>query len=279
MKAFSIAGSKHFVTGFSPNVPGVSGVEMLDYLDQNFRRGVDFVEGSSRFEEYRSILLRDADRSLLLAGSCFVRSLECLRPASSSWTVVGFYYSSFHAAHAVLAMLGCWIKFKDRWVDIVDTNPGKLKIRFHMNRYQGPSGSHKLFWKAYYTAVANLANWVPRTAIHGVTPMSSSDYWFIDLRNRVNYRPLQAFGLIGNFERTFDPAAVPDCFPGELNSAYKVAASFLEAAKNLAQFSGLKTDVFEPHKSRKEAIRKMVNGVKKKELGDFYRNSRASAEF
>ncbi|MDE0246109.1 MAG: hypothetical protein OXM59_12295 [Gammaproteobacteria bacterium] len=112
-----------------------------------------------------------------------------------------------------------------------------------------------------------------------LTPVSANEHWFIELRNKVNYRPMEAFGLMAKFQANFNPARVPQCFPGELSSAYQVARSFLNALKELSIFTKLKTDVFSGSINRKSAVRNSVNGPKSPELTVFARTERGICEF
>lgn len=139
--------------------------------------------------------------------------------------------------------------------------------------------SHRLFWAAYYSAVAGLGNWLPPQGSLSVTPVSSSESWFIDLRNRVNYRPFEAFKLYQDFDHNFDAKKIPVCFPGELNSAYQVATSFMFTLKELSQHTTLNTDIYLPNRARKSAIKQHVNGPKNRDIAAFAKRVKAMVEF
>jgi hypothetical protein len=255
---------------------------MLRYVDTQLTSSTTTTlsEGTSVFDEVRSVLLRETDRSILLASSNFIRSLEGLRASSSSWCVVGLYYSSWYAAQAILGMLGCWMGKPKRWIDVVDANPGKQRLQLHRSPYATHvAGSHRILWHAYYSAVAPLTTWFSPAAALAVTPVSSNKEWFIDLRNKVNYLPSEAFGLMRDFNSNFDRSAIPSCFPGELNSAYQVARSFLSMLSELAAHTGIDTDVFAPSVNRAIAIRQHVNGPHSRDLSAFARGSRTICEF
>lgn len=279
MRAFSITGAEHFVNGFKKTggPPPFDGV--LNHLESRYSGSTTLSEGNADFDEFRDCLLRECDRYLFLSASAYMRSIDGLRSSSSSWCVVGLYYSSFYAAHAILGMLGCWYRKKNRWVEVVNSNPGSQVLRYSVHKYSIISGSHRELWNAYYNAVANLANWLPAQGLLSVTPMSSNPIWFIELRNRVNYDPLEGFQLCQGFESNFDESKIPACFPGELNSAHQVATSFLFTLNELTRQTGLATDMFLPNRTRKSAIKQRVNGPKNKSLSIFAKTMRPVVEF
>ncbi len=276
MNTLSARGARHFTAGFI-STPGTS-ISTFRYVASS-RRTRGFVEGSQAFTELRSALLRDADRHIFLAGSNFIRSIELLRPSSSAWAVVGLYYSAWYAAHAILGLVGCWIAHGRLWIDVVNTNPGAQELELHRTPYAPNFHNHRLFWHAYYSAVPPLANLLSPAAAMALKPVSANEQWFIELRNKVNYRPTEAFALMANFESSYNPATIPKCFPGELNSAYQVARSFLDALRELSIFTKLGTDVFPGSVNRRSAVRKMVNGPKSRPLTAFARTERGLCEF
>ena len=277
MRTLSARGAQHFTAGFT-SAAGASASTFRFVTNSRGKQRV-FVEGTREFDQLRSALLRDADRNIFLASSNFVRSLELLRPSSSPWVVVGLYYSSWYAAQAILGMVGCWVARSNLWIDVATTNPGAQQLELHRTAYATKLGSHKLFWHAYYSAVAPLTNLLSRAAVLALKPVSADESWFIDLRNKVNYRPMDAFTLMANFRAKYKPATIPQCFPGELNSAYQVAHGFLNALKELSELTKLRTDVFAGSINRKSAVQKEVNGPKKRELSIFARTERSVCEF
>ncbi len=280
MRAFSLTGAQYYVAGFTGQAPAVApGLDPLRYLDASYGRSTAFQEGSANFNELRAVLLRETDRYILLAGSTFVRSVEALRASSSSWCVVGLYYSAFFAAHAILGLVGCWLRHRNRWIEVLDSNPGSQRIQFQTRNHPGPNGSHRLFWHAYYSAVPGLATWVSAAAIQAFRPVSANESWFIDLRNKVNYGPAEAFVLMDDFLSHFDDTRIPACFPGELSSAYQVSRSFIDALQELAALTGIRTDLFSRHRSRELAMREYVNGSKSRALLSFSKSTRAVVEF
>lgn len=276
MRALSTVGAKHFTAGFSSAVaPRMS---TLTYVTGG-RAPSLFVEGTQAFGELRSALLRDADRYIFLAGSNFVRSIDVLRPSSSAWSVVGLYYASWYAAHAILGMLGCWVSRPDLWIDVVNTNPGTQELALHRRRYVARLGSHQVFWQAYYSAVGPLANVLSPAAARALRPMSSNRQWFIQLRNKVNYQPDEALALMARFERSHGTAPIPQCFPGQLNSAHQMARNFLVALRELSLFTSLGTDVFSGSVDRKSAVQAKINGAPSAGMASFAHTERSICEF
>lgn len=146
----------------------------------------------------------DAERSLLLSGSCYARALDGLRESSVYWSVVGLYYAAFFSLKAVLGMHGCWMSRPKRWIEVVDANPGRQKIAYKTAMYPssgGPTGSHQVTWIAFYEAMNHLAAWL--TSAHAVlasNPVNANRTWMIDTRNEVNYDPLVAFQMMTAFQ-------------------------------------------------------------------------------
>lgn len=270
MKSFTPLGAKHFVREFRAS-KDADDIDVLKYLQQKYHRAKILNEGTPEFAELRDCMLRDADRCIYLSASFFVRSLDLLRPSSSSLSVMGLYYSSFYAATSIMAMMGCWLRYRNRWVEVVDANPGAQRLQYKMQDYPGPSGSHKIFWKAYYSSTAQLQNWLPREAGLAIRPISGQSSWFIDLRNKVNYQPFDAFHLIAEFERKYDESDIPECFPGELNTAYKVAKSFLYALLEMTRYTGLQTDIYTNNFLRALEIELAVINPHPRALSDFAR--------
>jgi hypothetical protein len=276
MRALSPTGAQHFVREFSAT--GDSGGGVDDFLK---RRAREYLEGTTSFERLRACILRDADRSILLAASNYARALDGLRTSSSYWTLVGLYYSSFFAARALLGMHGCWIGKPDRWVESVSSTPGKQRLAYRRTRYSSAKhvGSHRVTWEAYYVAIKPLKSFVSPPCVVAMDPVNSSPYWMSDLRNRINYEPAAAFALIDDFGSSFDSTNLPGCFPGKFNTAYRVATAFLMLLSEVTANVGLATDVFSPYSTRALGIGALVTAAAPKELGQFAKASYASLEF
>ena len=129
-------------------------------------RGTTITEGTGVFEEYRSCSLRNAERSLFLAMSHYRRCLDHMLPSGSSWAYVTIYYGCWHAAHALLGMLGCTISTKFV-IDVIRSTPGiqAFSIRRIGSTPGGEpttyNGSHEKFWDLFYRAFIPLRPIVP----------------------------------------------------------------------------------------------------------------------
>lgn len=271
MKSLSQPGATHFVGSFAQS-PSSSQVSVGKYLSLNYPTAKTFVEGQPGFHELKDCLLRDADRFAFLASSNYARTLDMMRGSSSAWCIVGFYYAAFFAAKAILGLQGCWMQSQSRWIEATASNPGHQTLKYNKQKYPTPvSGSHRVFWVAYYSAVAPLQAWMPPEALLGVKPISANTAWFIELRNKVNYDPVAAFGIIDDFLLRYDGGKLPACLPGDLRSAHTVAGAVLSALKEMATQCGVATDVFKPRRSRATAIRALVTGPRPSDLRSFAR--------
>jgi hypothetical protein len=145
-------------------------------------------------------------------------------------------------------MLGCWLKDKNRWLEAESQSPGMQKLTYRKSSYPSKqSGTHRLFWEAYYDATSHLSPWLGPKEVLAVTPFKASKTWLSDTRNRLNYDSSEAFALMQDFSRRFDPARIPGCFPGTLGSMLTLASSFLVLAAHLANTFGLSTDLYQPN--------------------------------
>lgn len=251
------------------------------FCEQTLRRSTVLREGTVEFEELRDCILRNTDRSVLISSNCFARATESLRAASSSWSLVAFYYSSFFAAKAVLGMLGCWFERRTRWIDVEIDRDGSQALCFSKSPHPAAadSGTHRQFWHVYYAAVPPLQAWVSQSASLALAPVSGSDTWFIEQRNDVNYKPEESFALMVDFRSKYDPQQIPACLPGRLNTAYRIAKAFLELSKEISGNVRLRTDVFMPHPDRPTCIRDEVLSAQPAELRTFAQGCHPLLEF
>lgn len=253
MKPFTQHGAAHFVGAFGADA-AVSTFGVQDYLDSLGGHASVFSEGTPRFGQLKDCLLRESERSLLLSASCYVRALDGLRESSAYWSVVGLYYASFFSVKAVLGMYGCWMGGPRRWIEVVDANPGVQKIAYRTGMYpntNGQKGSHKVTWIAFYEAMNYLTAWLTSAnAALATAPVNASRTWMIDTRNEVNYEPIEAFRMMTAFQGSFDPANLPTCFGGKLQTMLEMAKAFVLFAKEMAVVHALSTDVWLPAATR-----------------------------
>lgn len=282
MKPFSQTGALHFVSGFSAN-PTVSRYGVSDYL-RTLPRGTNtFSEGTQRYNELRDCILRESERSVLMANNCYARSLEGLRSGSAYWSLVGMYYSAFFSQKAVLGMYGCWMDGPNRWIEVVDANPGTQKLFLRSSHYPnaaGAKGSHKVSWIAFYEAMNHLRFWLTTSCAQlATTPVNSKKTWMIDTRNDVNYDPLEAFKLADDFQNSFDPANIPSCFTGKLKTMLSVSQAFVQFSKEIALANALKTDVCNTVATRLAWTQQNITSPQDALLTNFYASELPGLEF
>lgn len=200
-------------------------------------------EGTPLYQSYRDTLLREADRSLFLAISCFRRAHDIMIPSSSFWAHVTLYYSSFLAARSVLSMLGCWFENSSLVLEVQHDNPGSQVFAIR-RKYKAPRGSHKGFWTAYYNSMARQVSWINPVLAVAASPIQGNLTWQIEARNRINYKPQDAMELVEEFERYFDPTRFPASLRGDTATQYQVTKATVLLAADLAKRLSLKTDVF-----------------------------------
>lgn len=281
MKPLTITGANSFVAGFTSR-PGVESFSVVEFLDQLPRRTRDIEEGSTEFDDFRCVLLRESERSLLMAENCYLRGLEGLREFSGYWSMVCLYYSAFFSIKAILGVHGCWMKKPNFWVEAVDSNPGALKLGIRKNQYSagGSSGSHRVTWIAYYNAMTSLSSWFTSAdAKSAIAPVNSNKTWMIDTRNDVNYDPSAAFGVMVQFSSQFDEDAVPDCFGGPLQTMLQRSRACLMFAKETALRAGVATNVVAPLPLRIDWVKQHVTGPQHPALKAFAATEAPSLEF
>lgn len=253
MKPFSQNGAMHFVSNFTGDASFI-GHSVEDFLGALPPGTSTFAEGTPRFGQLRDCLLRESERSLLMSSSCYARALDGLRDSSAYWSVVGLYYSAFFSLKAILGMHGCWMSRPKRWIEVHDTNPGSQKLVYKTSLYPnnaGQSGSHQVTWVAFYEAMNHLAAWLTSAhAVLAITPVNNNKTWMIDTRNDVNYDTQVAFQMMAAFRGSYDPANLPNCFGGKLQTMFQIAQAFVLFSRETAINLGLSTDVWAPATSR-----------------------------
>lgn len=248
MKALNAEGARHFVSSFS-NSTASSGCSVRGYLNNSFQGGVTLKEGSAEFSGLRDCLLRDSERSMVLAASNFARALDGLRASSGYWTLVGLYYAAFFSARAIMGIHGCWMSRRNRWLEATKSNPHHQELTYRKKNYSVPGSSHEVTWAAYYAMAKHLEPFVPSELALAVEPIDDKRDWMTSVRNRVNYDPVESFRLMEEFRSGFDRESIPSCFPYELRTAVKIARSMIELSQFEANRTGLKTDAVAPDRA------------------------------
>jgi hypothetical protein len=243
MKPLTTTSSVHFVAGFQQD-PSLARLGVQDYLNRDGSK--QFNEGTPSFDGLRVCLLQEAEQYILLAQSCYSHGLEGLR------SMVSFYYSAFFATKAILGTYGCWMAGPRRWIEVLDSTPGSIKLVYRMTSFPTQvSGSHRVAWAAYYKVMSALSNFLTSPdAVVAKTPVHSQESWLIDTRNDVNYEPQSAFKIGSEFESSFTPTAIPSSLRGRLSTMLQVSRSCNVLAKENAVRVGLSTGICSPEPTR-----------------------------
>lgn len=257
MMPLSRQGAEYFCRAFSwQSVP-----DMRNLYDTVLGKKKSIKEGDGFYEQYRDSLLRESDRSFFLAVSCFRRALDLFTASSVFWVYVSLYYCSWFAAQSALGMFGCWVGGPRGRSGIViqaqQQAPGHQEFIIDKNYTSYPS-SHRFFWDAYYRAMTPVVFWTNPSLHLAVTPISNNRTWAIDRRNNFNYRSSQAFKLMDEYTKKFNPSTFPTSLPGDLCTQFKFAKTMLLFGAAKAVDFRLKTDVFQKYNSRAEAIRQLI---------------------
>lgn len=271
MIPLSRLGAGYFCKSFSgQTTPTIS----MRYLyDTVLNRKKSFKEGDREYGQYRDTLLREADRSLFLGISCFRRGLDLFTASSVFWAHVSFYYSSWYAANCALGMFGCWVLGRrNKFRIVIEASqhiPGGQGFRVEKNYSSRYSGSHQIFWDAYYRAMKPIVLWTEASLQLAITPISSNPTWPIDRRNIINYQSIEAFKLINNYTANFNANRFPDSLQGDIVTQFKIAKTMLLFNAKRAKELGLKTDTYPQFASRAEAIKQLVYRAAPAKLSGF----------
>lgn len=200
------------------------------------------MEGSPTYSAYRDNLLREAERDYYYALSVFRRAHDALIASAAFWGHVGLYYSSWYAAHCIVAALGGWVD--SRWiVEVVRETPGSQEFQVIQNP-DVRRGSHRTFWSVYYNAMNPYRLLLDPKFILAIDPVGANQAWQIDTRNRLNYSVVEMQKLTDAFAATFEAATFPSSLPGETSTQYSVTRSMIHLAAHLLQDLGTVTDAY-----------------------------------
>jgi hypothetical protein len=246
---FTLNGAKHFCrpAGAMGRVPPQS---FRDLVSQKSTRGT-LLEGKGVFEDFRTQALREIDRQLFLALSNYRRSRDLMLYSSASWSWVTLYYSSFHAASALLGCLGVTVdsSFNGTLIDVLAEGVGNQSLYVRPCPRTGPTGhggSHGCFWDAYYYYMAHFKGALPPKIQAAADLVSSSETWQIDQRNQVNYDTFVSLETCSKFNAGFDHSRFPACLEKNFATQHNTTVLILDAAMWIAHTAGLQTDVLDP---------------------------------
>ena len=260
MVPLSRQGAEHFCRTFSglqqPNM------DIGQLYETVLNKKKTFQEKDGTFELYRDTLLRETDRSFFLAVSCYRRALDLFTASSAFWAHVSLYYSSWFAANAILGMFGCWVLGPRKQFRIVIEAavhaPGHQQFNVEKNYSTQYSGSHQMFWDAYYRAMTHVVLWTNPSLHLAVTPINNSNIWPIQRRNNINYRTPVAFDLMDHYTANFKQNDFPNSLHGEIVTQFELTKTLLILASERAVEFKLKTDVFQNFSSRSDAIKRLI---------------------
>lgn len=244
MRILTQAGARHFCQSFGAS-PDSARIEVGKFT-QGMNSGRATREGSKPYGDLRDCLLRDSERFIFLGASNFASGLQHMRAASAAWAVVGFYYSSFYSARALLAMNGGWADGEKAWIEVTGANPGSIELTYKRSRHPAlgrNEKSHRAFWTIFYSACRSIQRYAPPQHSYALSPVQNSVSWLSDNRNRINYGAESALGLTEELLARFNPADVGNSLPGDVKVFRNIAKSMLANAAQFRTSNGLSTDI------------------------------------
>ncbi len=250
MRLFGEPQASHYCAQFS----SAGQIGSYKQYGEQLRTGSKLAEGTPDFDSYRSHALRESERCLFLAVSCYRRSLDLLIPSSAAWATVTAYYGSWYAASALLHMFGAAI-LTTTVVEVDQAQQGsqQLAVRKIGNKTGQVSlthrGPHKRFWEAFYLAMRQIAPLVAPHVRFALLPLNGSETWLIDHRNDINYDSHLSLELASRFQSGFDSGTFPTSLPAGLSTQYQVMQALIEVAFGYAGDFALATDAVQPYLS------------------------------
>ena len=246
MRAFSILGAAHYCNSFQP-MANLAWDSVEDFSRQQSSRLRQISEGTSLFDQFRVISLRETERCLFFAASHYRRALDLMIPSTIHWAHVTLYYGTWFAAKALLSMFGCQVLGK-HIIEAGRSAPGSQSlVRRPIGNGQGQqyfsrSGSHQRFWEAFYSTVPSITHFADAKYASLLSPVSQNEMWLIEQRNRINYKVADSFKLRDAFASTLLIDPFPNNLPKELNTQYQVCEGLLMISYSFAVQFGLATD-------------------------------------
>lgn len=268
MRVFSIAGAQHYCQHFHGVAAPQSG-SLEDFVRGQRARSRNFTEGSTAFDAYRTLALRNVERDLFLAASHFRRSLDLMIRSSSHWAHVTLYYGAFFAARSLLGMFGCRV-LSDRVIDVDRSEPGTQRLEQRLinrgsNQYTlSRRGSHERFWEAFYNATRTIRPLTNPPATTVLTPISNDETWLTRQRNTVNYTAEESIDHTNEFASVFDHSNIPHRLPGVTNTQYRVCEGLIAVALDFSDRFVLGTDALDVYGAQgtlREKIKRFVYDV------------------
>jgi hypothetical protein len=254
-KPFTLKGATHFCK--NPAIGTAGGSTSFRSLVENWTANRHAIsESDPDFEQFRVEALREADRHLFLGVSNYRRFKDLLLESSASWGWVTLYYSSYHAATAILGCLGVSVhtgheSYRGALIDVEREAAGFQRFRVQKGPVIGPNklhGSHANFWDIYYHYVAPFKTTFPPAIRGAADPVRKIRTWQIDERNRVNYDSYEAFKVCSGVRAAFLASSFPDCLKVQdpaFSDQHRATVSLLDAALWIAKTANLRTDALD----------------------------------
>jgi hypothetical protein len=249
MSQFDLISSQHYcggAIGFSASATA----SFKNYVHQTLHKGQTLSEGTPTFDEFRRQSLREVERRIFLAASNFRRGEDLMILPSAPWSWITMYYASFHAAHAILGMLGVTIDPHSRHIWVQASSPGSqaLKVEACPPLPAGTKlpGPHERFWDMYYQHTVRLQSDLPPLLKGAAVPIGGRARWQIEYRNLQNYDTFVAFQTMGDFSSSFAPATYPSSLGRNFARQVEGAKTMVTAAVWIADKVGLSSDIAYP---------------------------------
>lgn len=229
-------------------------------------------EGTNKFDEFRSYLMRDVERNLFLSAASYNISHRLMSSGFSSWNHVTLYYGAFFSARALLGMFGVYLKTPKLAIDVSTGNVGDQSLRIRRNRQlrsiSTATGPHQMFWDIFYRAISPLHTYITDAKLRfALFPISSDPYWQICNRNDINYDTIKALNIIHDFETNFKKSQFPSSLPGALNTQFLITEALTLIAFQYAKKFNIKTDALSSLSGRKERQNKIERFIFKPSRG------------
>lgn len=237
-----------------------------DYCQRSLTNLHNLQEGTNKFNEFRSYLIRDVERNLFLSAASFNISHRLMSSGFSSWNCVTLYYGAFFSAKALLGMFGVYLNTPFLAIDVSRGNTGSQSLRIRrghqLRSISTASGTHRMFWDFFYQAILPLHAYITDAKLMvALNPVSNDRYWQIRNRNDINYDAIKALNIIHNFETNFKKSQFPSSLPGALNTQFFITEALTLIAFQYAKKFNIKTDAlsFLPgRKGRQDKIKRFI---------------------
>lgn len=267
MRSLSFQAARSFSRSFSST--GAHTIGLRDLIRRSNTAHV--IEGTAEFGVWRDNLLRDSERNHYLSAACFASGMRTMRSGAAFWSGVSYYYSAFLAAKALMGMFGCWIDSPKLWVEVTSTRQGSIRLDRRLTKYPNSTatGSHQVFWDAFYQFSSSLTSYATPEQGIAILPVQNDPYWLIDTRNRINYRSNEAFDLLNEFQASFDSTRLPSSIPGDLSTLFRTSKAFLSFVGDIRANLSLATDVFGHREDLRSAFARGVMPPLSQEVLDF----------